>query len=669
MKKNILLFGLFIFVATIGVGLCFISLFSEWLGLGLNENFFLLKYIGLERNWVFKHGVIICALSTCFFLEISYIKKKIDTTFSYLKYISELIYEKNKKTTAVSILNYILSSNILYPILLILTAILISHTLFTPFYFQCDDDAYLRLIAKGAVINDNFASSEYMLYINVIYGNLLVWLNTTFQNIPWYDVLFLIIQSVSFFVILRCMLKANKDTFLRYFLVPIFFISIMIFFFTHIQFSLVAMIFSGSSSILLFYHFFNPPNNYKQWILSSLYMMTALFIGSLIRYHSFLIITFFSGLLFIPIVISKNNKIPFFSINLKAYKIFLLIPFIFGILLSFYGEYYNQKSYQINEKEVIEYNVLKSELIDFYNPNLINEKQLKKQLKIVGWSFNDFQLFQNLGYIDIPLYSIEKVRIISDWLKQERLKNTSTSITKTMYNTVFKKFFMFSIFILFLLCLFYYNKKNLYYAIYITIIIFLLFFCTNLLLKDMPLRVSSGFIPVIISFIIIYTKKLNLKDATYKNNLITVILIITCIFNIHNYYESVNKEKRANEYIAKLNNLDIDKTYILWDSSFKYRIAVVPYKAPKIYKRMDKINISVYNRLLKKTNNTEDLFLSGCTKPNFLWIMNGTRSFKSKHKKNKMDILKTYMKEHYNKKVKIISISEKINLYQCKEVK
>lgn len=291
------------------------------------------------------------------------------------------------------------ASGVLIAIVLLPAAAL---TVFTPFY-QTNDDIAMRLLAEG-----NFVPGDkplpYLMFINVIVGKMLSLAYGITTAIPWYDVVlgasmiaasaalvYVWSGSGSAFEVLGALLLAS------YFLFPMF---------VSVQFSLAGLACAAAGIGLIVRAALTElaPRARRLHLL----LGAGLFVwGSLIRFEGALLIAIEGialALPFLPGLVRNREDRPRLRPAMVAASAALLL---IGV-----GFVTNQLAYRHARgwQTFYEYNLLRSRLGEYIAPERLTPDATLKLAKEVGWSENDFALFQNWFFTDPNLFSLAKVK-------------------------------------------------------------------------------------------------------------------------------------------------------------------------------------------------------------------------------------------------------------------
>ena len=210
---------------------------------------------------------------------------------------------------------------------------------FMPIRYEQNDDIMMCMIANGLYTG---TPDAHLVYINALYGQLLVWLYTWTHAIEWYTVIFAGLHILSMSVIDYTVLRSNHSGYLKALWLAflyVMWIRIIISF----QFTTTAGLVCLAGILLLM------RQGWRNLLLGSGLVLVA----SLIRFHSAALVS----LLMAPVVVYHWGR------EWRRY-----VPMIVLFMLVIGGRVGNRMYYQSDEwKYYREYNTIRANMTD--NPN------------------------------------------------------------------------------------------------------------------------------------------------------------------------------------------------------------------------------------------------------------------------------------------------------------
>ncbi|MBU3978199.1 hypothetical protein KKE68_00675 [Patescibacteria group bacterium] len=277
------------------------------------------------------------------------------------------------------------------------TFFLVLFTLFTPTYEDVDDVA-MTLIANGLYTGE---PSAYLVFINIILGKFLTILYRIYPDWNWYSAFFYGVAFVSLFSILTVAINKIKSKALL--AISLLFVFIFyLWFLLFLQFTTIAAL-AATSGIFLF--LFLIGNNKGQSKFSYITTYSLLLVSSLIREDSFYLII----ILAIPIIILTYKQ---HVLKRKTMIIFLLIVTL-GVGTT---KYIHNISYNKNS-DWYKFMLLQKPRGQLSSYSIYNFDKNKQTYNEVGWSINDYFMFNIFLYHDESIFSVKKLQFILSSIK------------------------------------------------------------------------------------------------------------------------------------------------------------------------------------------------------------------------------------------------------------
>jgi hypothetical protein len=328
------------------------------------------------------------------------------------------------------------------------------------------------------------------------------------------------------------------------------------------------------------------------------------------------------------------------KINIKNFSK-KLIP-LFSVTLLSYAAYFvtfNDWTPWI-DVEKREYVALKNVFTQLYGfeSTATSYQDLKKPAKDVGWSDNDWNLYQSYYFADSEVFSVEKQSEIADMRIQQSYPSFAVAVAKNLMN-IFKKYetMLLITFLFTLLLLVFLNQNRAFllvsfWAFTLVTYYFILFFGERL-----PDRVFWPFIflnltTFAVVIILSYREEFDLPSFQSKYfqpaaALAITVLISGVFLNIFRDYQNKIHQEQWWKSAAQQQVLNIDKVYnfesdkpIMTFFSFyeNFRKTIDPIKGPdhlpKIWDQMILIGwenrTPEFNKRLRANGLTEDIFTS-----------------------------------------------------------
>lgn len=301
----------------------------------------------------------------------------------------------------------ILQSRLLRALLFNFIAVIIFNCIFHP-YFETNDDNLMALISDGAMAG----YSSHLIFINILYGQLLVILHTICPGINWYSGLLFLILFLSFTAVTYVWMKLKPGK-IGYLISIVFLFWFGYYSYVVLQFTRVAGIAAAAGTLLMFYGL-DKERGKRRVLVWGAGAFLAL-IGCTLRFEMFVLCSaFLAGLGF-------WRGIAFFrSGGLKGIRKMqsYLLPYILVLLLGIGLKAIDTLAYSSQQewKEYKEFNALRSELMDYGFPSYGENQAIYKSM---GISEEDLGYYATWNFADPEKFSKENLKILVS-LKEKR---------------------------------------------------------------------------------------------------------------------------------------------------------------------------------------------------------------------------------------------------------
>ena len=528
------------------------------------------------------------------------------------------------------------------PLKYIILAILINLLLFTIFFcsitprYQTNDDNSMEAIASG---NRTGQPSEYLIFINVLIGKILVFFYNNFLNINWYPVLFYLLHFLSMTVICYCLILKKGFAFgLAFFLLIFTFFEL--FMLANLQYTTTASVTAISGVLLFLTHW--DSKGYKLYIAMAASIFLFLFSALIRESMAYLLL-----LLFLVLLLFKFIKKPSLTI-----PIFIIIATILFASSYFYNIKYYQKDPQW--KFYVQYNRLRSKILDYSQFSFNDET--KDVYKTVGWSENDVKMYRSWFFNDLEIYSVEKLQYVVNNINDHNGTGETFNELKKSFNSIDSKTKVFFLFFLIFLIPAMIKKRNKYLLlILIPTIAASLYFSYAGRLPD---RV---FIPIIFYATIASIHFTRPVDLTFLSNsgrkVLQISTVIVCVAIAISVFATTSFTSRINSIKQKEFEITIDNMkkegglYVRWGAVPLHDRKVFFYtpeslKGLKYIQQGWSMHSPIYNEILERYS-IENIYLDIIERDDIYVLCS----------KEQANIFKIFMKEHYSLAVKSNRIS------------
>ncbi len=378
-----------------------------------------------------------------------------------------------------------------------------------PIRFEENDDVLMASIANGTYLGE---PDCHLVFINALYGSLLVFLYRLVPSVEWYTYLFVFFQILSITVATYYTIRDVKSKVLKISLLFALYSlwSYVIFF---LQFTTVAGLLAFASVILL---------HKKHFYLAGIFFCLSV----LVRYHC-------AGMVFVlsvPILIYEYGK------EWKNYlKVVAVLAFA-GLLYLGNNVFYQEKEW----KEYKEYNEIRGKIAD--NPN--REKCKPEMLKIMSES--DYFLFSRF-FQDPDVVTTEVLRKTYGVLESNSFENKLGNIAENLVGKYWK-LIVFN-FVVMLIFFFGCNKKKYVHLCVVSNILWLILLC-YVSMNSMPKSrvVISSILPLFWLCVIGVEVLRNKVWCYFLSSLLIVVSYIGFVREFRGWIYYVKTVKYEDEY-------------------------------------------------------------------------------------------------------------------------
>ena len=425
-----------------------------------------------------------------------------------------------------------------------------------------------------------------------------------------------------------------------------------------IQYTSVAALLILTSFVLLIDTI--EKNNYKN-IKNIIVIFTLFILGVMTRIQSLLIVApfilMYLIIIFFKFVVTKTIDTKTIIKIVKYYLVYLIITVLISLSNSLI--YNSNQTY----KEYIQYNNMRTVLHDRIH---LNYEEDKKIFDKIGWSENDYYIFNTFGFGDENIYSKENIEILYNYAidKYGAYQRNNNTISDFIDDIKDSKIFIFTIIILFISLFNGKYENTIFFAI--TVLMHLLYIFIG---RNMPRVV----IPEYISGISLMMYNLKLKKSNISAEIkdyiiICLIMIITCSFTgiAYSFNYRLNDYKNY-QNVVEYTNSNKHNAYLYTVPSLQYRyLAYSAYQMPpkasfsnlRVIGGWDMYTQNYYD--LKNRYNLEGTLLD-LLKEN-VYLIDGNVVWSGNRYDNYKENIRIAIKNHYNLDVNFIEIEEFDNI-------
>jgi hypothetical protein len=516
----------------------------------------------------------------------------------------------------------------------------------TPGY-ETNDDIEMTMIASGFF---DGCPSEYLVYVNVIIGNILRFAYNILPTVNWYTALIYLFHFASMVALLYSFLRVKRDV-QGIFLFCVLFFLFELTFLAKLQYTSTAFVLV-QSGIMLLIAFFKGKNR-TSWLKISLSLLFFT-MGILLRKEVFTP-AFLLSLPIFALLFSKEKS--------------LQIPLLLGtaVLLFWLANLYHASYYSVDSewRDYTVHNKLASKIHSF------RQRETEAFLLKSGWSQNDLEMFNSWFSIDRNVYSKESLRLLANHtptFSRNMLTDELSMLNfrKYIYTMLFSYKFntvCLGICLLFALGLIRERNEALCVALTFCVLVALTFYLHILGRWSARVLLPMFFLTSAIGFMTGLTPRdvAGGKSVVNKNNVRAMLTIISLVFvclifcKCSLVLELGKVHRRNNEKFNSIIELmcpSKDKLFVVWGASLPIEW-ISPYSNLSEYEKLKLLNLGWFNHSpifceIMRQFQIKDLYVALCDKENVLLVVRGER---------RLGWLRKYMSEHYGWKIEFNVIS------------
>ncbi|RDH83369.1 MAG: hypothetical protein DIZ78_15360 [endosymbiont of Escarpia spicata] len=542
----------------------------------------------------------------------------------------------------------------------------VSYYLFTP-YYMTNDDISMRLNASGKYFAYDYGPNEYLLFINYLYGVVLKWLYSHYPTVHWYDLLFTVLNAIAMIVFM----VVSQGRYHSYQIkLALFFFSLAFFpiLFYQPQFTVTAVFLASSGLLVLAYLLAYTSGNRKWCYLGLVYFVVSVFIASLIRINSALLVMAFGMFLITSIAFrryvgSTDNRI---LLSMIVSVLFLSAIVYAGVLAN--KDFYAKSP---GHNVALKINKLRSGMQDNAIITLREGEREKIDSALSSatgdhWSLNDFLMFRSWMFANEEIFSLASIEknnkiffpIVS---KKENLTESIKEVVAGLYR-LHDQYYKYIIYLL-VLAMVFSGGRLFNHSIYLLSAFALIFLIISFVIKIPPFRVYLGMY-ILMGGMVFVLKDYSSEEKgvlinTAARGLFIVLSMAMLIFGyVGNYIKSHNLER----YIQDYDFVDDQHVYVFLAGLPSYTSLVLPFRSAKDLSSIKMVSIGWASKMpyvqdVLKEYGINNFEYSICTNDDVLISGSAER----------IERLVIFMREHYQKDVEILEYKkgEIFDLKRC----
>lgn len=543
----------------------------------------------------------------------------------------------------------------------------VSYYLFTP-YYMTNDDVSMRLNASGKYFAYNYEPNEYLLFINYLYGAVLKWLYSHYPTIHWYDLLFTVLNTIAMIVFMI----VSQGRHHRYQIkLALFFFSLAFFpiLFYQPQFTVTAVFLASSGLLVLAYLLAYTSGNRKWCYFGLVYFVISVFIASLIRINSALLVMVFGMFLITPIAFRRYVGNADNRILLSAIVSVLLLSAIVYVGVLANKDHYSKSP---GHNVALKINKLRSGMQDNALSTLREEARERIDSVLSSttgdhWSLNDFLMFRNWMFVNEDVFSLANIEknkrifypIVS---KKENLTESIKEVVYRLYQ-LHDQYYKYIIYLL-VLALVFSGGRLFNHSVYLLSAFALIFLIISFVIKVPPFRVYLGMYILMGGMVFVlkdyYSEEKGLRINKAARGLFIVLSMVMLIFG---YVGNYIKSHKLDRYIQDYDLLDDQHAYVFFAGFPRHTSLVMPFRNAKDLSSIKMVSIGWASKMPYVQDALKEYGID-----NFEYSICSNDDVLISGSEERMEHLVVFMREHYQKDVEILEYKkgEIFDLKHCK---
>ncbi|NMB06992.1 MAG: hypothetical protein GX981_01230 [Tissierellia bacterium] len=540
---------------------------------------------------------------------------------------------------------------------------LIVYFKFFRIYFAVNDDTAMGGLMAG--IQGMFPG--YSVFVNFIPSYLISRLAMIWGNINWYGVYLVGTCYLSFtfiggVIFQRMKLKIGSAIYIA--IVACGFIPILRYF-TFTTIAYVAIL-AGIVFIIQGYYSEVKPTKYALYIVGVLMFINGSFIRDKCMYTGIVLLC---GFIIMELIKKRKTNIK----NIMILGLIVLISCGFSFVFRVYSlnQYYKDSTWS----KYVEFNKARSNLIDFGLPDYNTNKDIYKS---VGWSENDYNIFNSYSFPEDEKFSTNNLKKIYEYKRSMKSNVEFAGVIRKLIDNVNKEFNI-QICILLIVIITIYNvyySENKIMSIFVAMFPFIIhiFF---ILINRAPYRViyPHYFISVVLLLLISNKyEKLSIDNEEAKVNvrstncILSIIIVVSIVISVKPIYESyydrkdISNNELLKQSIEVYHTLCNDKNNIYltsmdYNGSIVKENSILRWSLPGSKENVISVggwgSRSKNIEYVKELNGIDNLIYDLIKKDNYFFVDRGRH----------VSMYQTYFKETYNLDVSFDIVNNMYNSY------
>ncbi|WP_448519162.1 hypothetical protein [Rhodoflexus sp.] len=512
----------------------------------------------------------------------------------------------------------------------------IVYSVFTPFY-QTNDDVIMMLMVRGiSVVTE---PTEYILFMNILIGKFLKNLFILYPDFDWYSFFMVGCLFTSFTIMGGIALKGNDKISVLFYLIAFLLLGLPII--AQLQFTVIASILAISGYFLLLTN-----QSVDERIIGLLIIVLA----SFIRYESYLMSTILALPLFLFAIYFDKKKLLIIS-----------YPILAGILAFALSQYSDYAHNQYDNSHT--FNKYRGSLAHYTFDQRTDEETKKQLLEKVGWSDNDYQMFRHWFFMNDTIYNAEKFKYLLENSPQTKYFIDNLFRIKSyffLYDIVKSPFCISALAITIIFALLSNgSRKAMLFYLFFWAYVFIIIVGIRYAMKAPPERILMpmfaflGVLPILFYNTFAIIGRRDLFRHLLVGGAFFSLFFYTCHVNYESSKTAVEYNKTFKSFIWQNNMNNGENLYVVLGIGLPMDY-VLPFEDLSYLKNLNMFSLGCFQRFKPQRKvldkyKIEDIYLALIERQNVYLAIYAPF--------NEIELISSYMREHYAVKIKSAEIA------------
>jgi hypothetical protein len=526
--------------------------------------------------------------------------------------------------------------------------------------YRTNDDVDMRMIAETQI--GDGSQTEFLLYQNAVMGKVLKALYQWQSSIPWYDIELAGCAALGAILGLFGVLRVCRS---RAYVMLVLTLSVVILLpiFSAFQFTASAMMLSGGSILLFLSIWRSRPVKPFDLALANGFVIICFFVGSLVRFHA----AAFCLLALVPLVVLIRPR-PTVKFALSQIAVLIVAVSISAAAVVYNESYYaNAPGWTTFWKDAR----VRASAWQYASIDYANSEAFQRALSSVNWTQNDYKLLGNWLYMNQDVFSRDRMAVFANHIPQL----SSVQKAENTYNVLIGKEGRLPLFAFLCIAPI---AAGLSIGALVSAIAAIgwfisLLFITGVVFKSGLAHILWPFYAVCIlgSCLLIVSQK-DVRSR-YRSGLAVVAVLVGILFcaglEIRQAVRNAALDNDMRKAIADdLNAWSLSRgaIVVVWNNNFPFEVWARPFHSMSLGSvqllHTNDVSVSPHSDGIYSILGTRDVAWALCHRPDVVMV-----DARLGYASSQAEMLKTYMREHYNESVAVKQLHDgkSLTLYSC----